>query len=466
MTAMARCAIVLDDQLLARFEENAQVALDHLQDIVTRGDSSLVGSSPSERDRRYLHLGSALRSLRKVLSACVGDPEAEKRVSRVERAMVEGMLSISTFNMQLIALREINLMLATASNSKLLGTEESASAMQTAVKWLDMKKVLPHVLRPVYLHHKQYVDQVAAVLRFLLKEDALAETHVDMLWDITQKQDTFEEVKHNVYDLLTSLAWHFNGDQLDQLFLRFESAGGGMTAADSGKLSEMIQKLARGDNGGQMAERLLALLWRMVHAGETGAAGLEMIDAFAHVLGHYDWMEIVRKEEYLRRQLLEDLRNGPTSDLAIPLQLSKAILMHDTAYPHGSGDAENGAGAKGKRMLKKKRKASVAREQHVPRVQHTPLLHLARRSARVEWVGRPPEHEQLRQLHWRRKADEWRNGVAGDGGDLASSAAHQRRGRVLRAAGRPFDVRREPSASCRSDPAPARLVRGGSGLCS
>ena len=383
MTAMARCAIVLDDQLLARFEENAQVALDHLQDIVTRGDSSLVGSSPSERDRRYLHLGSALRSLRKVLSACVGDPEAEKRVSRVERAMVEGMLSISTFNMQLIALREINLMLATASNSKLLGTEESASAMQTAVKWLDMKKVLPHVLRPVYLHHKQYVDQVAAVLRFLLKEDALAETHVDMLWDITQKQDTFEEVKHNVYDLLTSLAWHFNGDQLDQLFLRFESAGGGMTAADSGKLSEMIQKLARGDNGGQMAERLLALLWRMVHAGETGAAGLEMIDAFAHVLGHYDWMEIVRKEEYLRRQLLEDLRNGPTSDLAIPLQLSKAILMHDTAYPNGSGDAENGAGAKGKRMLKKKRKASVAREQHV---------------SRRDWLRRVDEENNLTEL--------------------------------------------------------------------
>ena len=27
-------------------------------------------------------------------------------------------------------------------------------------------------------------------------------------------------------------------------------------------------------------------------------------------------------------------------------------------------------------------------------------------------------------------------------------------------------LRREPSASCRSDPAPARLVRGGSGLCS
>ena len=156
-----------------------------------------------------------------------------------------------------------------------------------------------------------------------------------------------------------------------------------MTAADSGKLSEMIQKLARGDNGGQMAERLLALLWRMVHAGETGAAGLEMIDAFAHVLGHYDWMEIVRKEEYLRRQLLEDLRNGPTSDLAIPLQLSKAILMHDTAYPNGSGDAENGAGAKGKRMLKKKRKASVAREQHV---------------SRRDWLRRVDEENNLTEL--------------------------------------------------------------------
>ena len=84
--------------------------------------------------------------------------------------------------------------------------------------------MLPHVLRPVYLHHKQYVDQVGLVLRFLLQRNAMSEEHIDLLWDITQKPDTFEEVKINVLDLLAALAWHFRSDQLDSLFGRFESA--------------------------------------------------------------------------------------------------------------------------------------------------------------------------------------------------------------------------------------------------
>ena len=53
----------------------------------------------------------------------------------------------------------------------------------------------------------------------LLQEGAAAAEYLDILWDVTRKPDTFEEVKHNVYDLLAALAWHFSEEQLQEFFV-------------------------------------------------------------------------------------------------------------------------------------------------------------------------------------------------------------------------------------------------------
>jgi hypothetical protein len=344
---IAKCVVALEDNLLQRFEENTQITLEYLAAIVEREDEQLTGPNPAARDRRYLYLTSALRSMQAVLGACVSAGEAEKRVSAVNRAVVEGMLGISTFNMQLVALREINAMLEHAGNSRLLGDETAAAAMKVAVRWLEDKRVLPHVLRPVYLHHKQYVDQVAAVLKTMLQEGAMSEEHLDLLWDITQKQDTFEEVKNNVLDLLAALAWHFSGDQLDSLFSRFERAGaGGMSLADSGKILEMVQKLAKSDSQGVMAERLLELLWRMIHAGEGAGSSAEMVTAFTQILGHYDRMSCAKKEDWMGRALGNV--SDQSADLAISLHLMQSIVKLDSeaaGAAAGGGGLEGGAGA-------------------------------------------------------------------------------------------------------------------------
>ena len=222
--------------------------------------------------------------------ACVGAGEAERRVSDAHRAVVKGMLGVSTFNSQLAALREINAMLdGTRGETSGLDAADAAAAVRVAVEWLEAERVLPHVLRPVYLHHKQYVDQVSAILRRLLQEGAARAEYLDILWDVTRKPDTFEEVKHNVYDLLAALAWHFSEEQLDDLFRRVERAGKIALSDDAGKILEMVQKLARSDARGIMAERLLELLWRMTHSGEGGAASdEETVAAFANILGHYE----------------------------------------------------------------------------------------------------------------------------------------------------------------------------------
>ena len=409
MKVAAKCILALDEHLLQRFEEHAQIALKHLADIVVRGDEQLMGLNPGVRDQRYLHLTSTLRSMQVVLGACVGVAEAEKRVSKVNREVVEGILGISTFNMQLVALREINVMLDHASSSRLLGDVASAVAMKTAVRWLESKGVLAHALRPVYLHHKQYVDQVAQVLRTMLQEGAMQEEHLDLLWDITQKQDTFEEVKNNVLDLLAALAWHFSGEQLDSLFSRFERAGsGGMSLTESGKILEMVQKLARSDSQGVMAKRLLELLWRMIHAREGAASSTEIVAAFTKILAHYDRMKWAQKEEWMARTL-DNVRNR-TADLAILLILMQSIVTLDSdmtpttggnvaeAGLEGGAEEERGPyeGGKGKGLKKKRRgePRAVAAAQENAAVRRDWLRRLNQSDNLVELLVTSLEHVQ------------------------------------------------------------------------
>jgi len=46
------------------------------------------GPNPAARDRRYMHLSSTLRSMQVLLGACVGEAEAERLVSHVNRTVV------------------------------------------------------------------------------------------------------------------------------------------------------------------------------------------------------------------------------------------------------------------------------------------------------------------------------------------------------------------------------------------
>ena len=311
--------------LRREFAEQANRCLHHMLRIVRTADPQLVGANSGERDERYMHLSKVLRHLEEILAHALkeegGKPArdmAARRVSEVHQAMIEAMLKVPTFNMQLEALREIKRSLQEAA--KLRDNHGSNEQLKGIVAWMEAKKVLPHILRPTYLHHKQYVDQAAAVLRFLLEEDAMTKAHIDELWAITQKQDTFEEVKNNVLDLLASLAWKFSDEQLDYLFTLFEEAGHD-ALADCGKILETVQKLAGSDGKGVMAERLLELLWRMTH----DAGGAEMVAAFTRVLGHYDRMERASKSQWMAR-VVGDIRER-RADLAVSLRLVVKIVQ-------------------------------------------------------------------------------------------------------------------------------------------
>ena len=313
MRLAARCANRLERGVLDQFETALSGACAHLAGAARDGDDPFLGGckNASERDRNYVHASGALRRARKALAACVGAGEAERRVSSANRAVIEGMLAVSTFNMRkTVALREIDAMLAQTRRGRGRGkggekarrgaerrksdagagldgcsAEDVEGAVRTAVEWLEEKRVMAHVLRPVYLHHRQYVDQATSVLRHLAQEGAMRDEHIDLLWDVSQRPDTFEEVKNNVLDLLATLAWHFSGEQLDGLFGRVERAGA--LKNDCAKILEMVQKLARTDAAGGDGGAPLELLWRMLHAGRHERSDDETTVAFARVLGHY-----------------------------------------------------------------------------------------------------------------------------------------------------------------------------------
>ena len=363
---VARCAGCLEETLLGSLEEAAGTTLAYLEALAKDGGDRLVGGGAGARDRNYAHVSGALRGAHELLVACVGAGEAKRRVSTAHRAVVEGMLGVSTFNSQLAALREINAMLdGTRGETSGLDAADAAAAVRVVVEWLEAERVLPHVLRPVYLHHKQYVDQVSAILRRLLQEGAMRAEYVDVLWDVTRKPDTFEEVKHNVYDLLAALAWHFSEEQLDDLFRRIERAGAGAGGAaalsdDAGKILEMVQKLARSDARGIMAERLLELLWRMTHAGggEGGAASDdETVAAFANILGHYEraGAACASRGEWARRALSGVREGDCDGNLAVSLRLFRSIATLDPGAFAADFDGEGERAGRGRLVRKKRR---------------------------------------------------------------------------------------------------------------
>ncbi len=187
------------------------------------------------RERNLTALSSLLRHAQTLLSAIIPPQRAVRTVVTVQRSLVMAMLSATTFNLQLAGVREINAMLESvqpAPRRPLIGPslladdaplggggaeEGDAGAAENAalaVAWLEAENVLSLTLRS-HLHLKQYVEQVERIMRFLLRHGRLREEHLDFVWGATEKQDTFEETKANLFALLASLAVDFSPSQLD-----------------------------------------------------------------------------------------------------------------------------------------------------------------------------------------------------------------------------------------------------------
>jgi hypothetical protein len=217
---------VLDSRLRDSCEAAVNKVLVHAMEMLERPELLAKG-----RDKNLATLSSLVRHAQALLAAIVPPARAARTVIVVQRGLVLSMLQASTFSLQLAGVREINAMLDAAQPQPrpLVGPmpSEAAAASQEAadsdveeiakgaVQWLESEDVLSRTMRS-HLHLKQYVEQVERIMRFLLRRGCLRDQHLDIVWSITERQDTFEETKANMYALLAALAVDFSPSQLDR----------------------------------------------------------------------------------------------------------------------------------------------------------------------------------------------------------------------------------------------------------
>ncbi|KAL3156421.1 hypothetical protein ABBQ38_000732 [Trebouxia sp. C0009 RCD-2024] len=276
-TAVA-CLPVATDYLVHIFETDFEDLLTYIEETI---EDNVERLSECGSDKMFQNLSAVFKSLFALLSRSQTPSQAEETVSVVQCKFVLQMLSYSNFSKHLSAVRETNALVKRALD---LSTSDQGAAMEHVKQWLQQHNIVGQLLR-ANLHQKQYVEQVQKVLKNLVLEGCLEQQHIALLWDLTEKPDTFEAVRINVFSMLAELAQLFNEDQLDFLFKKFESSAAKCTS-DNKQGMLLLFRLAKVDTQGVMTKRILGLLWRTSLAAPV-PTGLDMTLCFADVLRDY-----------------------------------------------------------------------------------------------------------------------------------------------------------------------------------
>ncbi|GIL73346.1 hypothetical protein Vretifemale_3533 [Volvox reticuliferus] len=189
------------------------------------------------------------------------------QLTAVQRQVVTEMLKSSNFSRLLSAVQECRSLLSYSSrrSSQMLegNTDPDVIGIEENVRWLDEERIVKQMLR-VNLHQSQYVDAVLGILRVLAECGHFNDEHLDMLWGVTEQEDTFDAVKTNVCHMIKQLAQHLRPQQLDLLFSKFENRKG-RTLPDTLRLLDLLRRLAQSDTkkASSMAGKLVELVWEL-----------------------------------------------------------------------------------------------------------------------------------------------------------------------------------------------------------
>lgn len=201
-----------------------------------------------------------------LISHLPGEEETTKSLEMFRLKMIHRLLQISSFNVKMNALNELNKVLSNLSyyshGHNIVGNSEVHSAARMA-QWIKENRVLQIVLRDS-MHQPQYVEKLEKIIRFIIKEKALTLQDLDCLW--AAQCGKHEAIVKNVHDLLAKLAWDFSPEQLDHLFSHFRSSWVNAARKQRERLLELIRRLAEEDKDGVMAHKVLHLLWSLAHS--------------------------------------------------------------------------------------------------------------------------------------------------------------------------------------------------------
>ncbi|KAF5834814.1 hypothetical protein DUNSADRAFT_8398 [Dunaliella salina] len=221
--------------------------------------------------------------------------------------------------------------------SKVRYLEFLSSQHEENVAWMDSNDVLRKMLR-ANLHQRQYAELVLKILQVLNESGLLRSEHLDILWAATEAEGTFDVVKSNVFTMIEELAGNLSQNHFEQLFRKFDGLVQARSLGDSLRLLDLLKKLAESDTShspnsnhvpGQMAEKLLDIVWRLTMPADAPPELLEA-DAMAAVLKQYQEQPGPHKylETYLFR-CIEQLRAKQGVFTALHVLVSLLKLYDD-----------------------------------------------------------------------------------------------------------------------------------------
>ena len=178
----------------------------------------------------------------------------------LQRAIIVASLGVSTFASQLAALKEIKIALDMVD-----------AFVETGIQWLAENEILEHILRPTYLHHRQYVEHVRDVLAKLAQHpNVLKREHLELIWNVGFTADSHQDVSINVCDMLGQLAPVLSDEHLDFVLTRFKTLA--VSGSLDGKTLDTLKSIVTNRAVSEaFANTILELLFEASCANETRA---------------------------------------------------------------------------------------------------------------------------------------------------------------------------------------------------
>lgn len=210
----------------------------------------------------------ALRALHCQLTPTI---EMATKMDQLYLSLILKLLKSDSYNGVMYALNEIKRLIdatrALPASANYTPSERPHETITAPVlsAWVIDNEIVP-LLFKARLHQAQYVTKLEDVLRFLVNEQRLTLDHLDLIWQ--SQENKHESIVSNIFDLLARLAFTFEPAHLDHLFTRFQAGWGG-TGRAMERMLGFVQRLAAEDSEGNMANKVLQLLWSMARDTTT-----------------------------------------------------------------------------------------------------------------------------------------------------------------------------------------------------
>eukprot|EP00890_Picochlorum_soloecismus_P006377 jgi/Picsp_1/6740/NSC_04081-R1_ubiquitin carboxyl-terminal hydrolase 24 len=212
--------------------------------------------------QHHISLCSLIRTLAPTSTAFgVDASEVESKVSKYQRQIIVALFGSGNVSQQLAAVKELNsIAVHCILDGNLRMPDRDGSGLPVRLEWIRTDKIISVMLES-NLHHSQYIEDVKEALQSLILYGLVTEEHIKYLWKIMEDENTFEEIKINICQLLGSLASNLPAEQGLGILSRLE--GKSVSLANLKYFSEMLKSVSKSDTKGALMGRVLQCALRL-----------------------------------------------------------------------------------------------------------------------------------------------------------------------------------------------------------